>query len=78
MNDPIIADYSKVRNIAYKSKVEVDDLFVENLTKSAMVDADYFGIIQQKVIFTSPITHIILQLALFNRVNEMIKKGNNF
>ena len=53
LTDPILADYSKVKKIAYKSKIETDDQWVEQLAKSAMVDTDYLAMIQHIELGTS-------------------------
>ena len=45
LTDPILADYSIVKKIAYKSKVETEDPWVEKLAVSAMADPEYMAMV---------------------------------
>ena len=45
LNDPILADYSTVNKIAYKSKLETEDPWVEKLAVSAMADPEYVAMV---------------------------------
>ena len=45
LNDPILADYSIVKKIAYKSKIETEDPWVEKLAIAAMADPEYVAMI---------------------------------
>ena len=40
LTDPILADYSVVKKIAYKSKIETKDPWVEKLAIAAMADLE--------------------------------------
>ena len=45
LTDPILADYLSVKKIAYKSKVETEDPWVEKLATAAMADPEYVAMI---------------------------------
>ena len=45
LSDPILGNYTKINKIAYKSKVETDDPWVEKLAIAAMSDAEYVAMI---------------------------------
>ena len=41
LNEPMLGSYSTVKKVEIKSRVECDDLWVENLAVSTMADAEY-------------------------------------
>ena len=45
LTDPILADHAVVKKIAYKSKIETDDPWVEKLATAAMLYTDYVAMI---------------------------------
>ena len=45
LSDPILGNYAKINKIAYKSKVETEDPWVEKLAIAAMSDPEYVTMI---------------------------------
>ena len=45
LSDPILADYTTVNKIAYKSEIETDDPWVKKLAIAAMSDPEYVAMI---------------------------------
>ena len=45
LNDPVLADYTTVNKIAYKSKIETYDPWIEKLAIAAMSDPEYVAMI---------------------------------
>ena len=54
LSDPILADYAVVKKIAYKSKIETEDPWVEKLVTAAMLDTDYVAMIAHIELGTKP------------------------
>ena len=54
LTDPILADYAVVKKIAYKSKIETEDPWVEKLATAAMADPEYVAMIAIKILWICP------------------------